>query len=274
MKLKSGIGFREGAVVLMLLFAVAVLFLSWRAYKQEAEILTVSQGREKKSTSAVVLEELESLLARPKSAAARYHIIAERNLFSPKRRAWAPPPAAPETKNEKPETPKPPPPTEDELIYFGSFITGETQYAIVGAPRIRSANDEYVVTVGDVIVDPKRKTRSYTILEITREMIVVKDHNNYTFMIGLLDHDRKGQVATKNSENVTISKTENPNTQNVLVSVGTKENENSSNKESQNAAKLPKDYDTLPDSKKEQLVEQGLLKKMKTPFGTVYKPAK
>lgn len=256
------------AAGLLVLAGVAVAF-SWQEFSQESQVSLSTPSPAEPKQAALIEKEVASRLARSKAVGARYRIIEEKNLFSEDREPWRkppPPPKKPEKKKPKPPPPPPPPPPPGTVIYYGSFVSEGERYAIVRFPKMPSgeyARKELVMKEGETAWEIKRPEggQYYTLVSVTRRYLEVRDNKGRQYRVGLFDHNRP-QVASTTPNKVSITTT------------AAKDKPAASTSSGGSASKAPDSSNALSKDDKEKLVEQGLMKKIITPFGPVYRPIK
>jgi hypothetical protein len=264
---------RAGLALFFLLLGLVVLFQARRTYLHYAKRPIKTVHREAKASAGTAVQatikELRSKLEKSKVGRNRYAVAAEKNLFSPYRRAWHPP---------TPEAPAPPKKVEEktapvrrDVILYGTYIAGSQKKAILRFARFRKGYRR--LAEGEEARDEGRKGGvSYTLLKVEARKVVLKDSRGREFEIGLYDNKRRrpAKTTTRAKPQITVEKAKAPVINS--ASAGTKGGSPGPGPKALSSQSLRK----LPPSKKEALVKQGVLRKISTPFGTVYraKPGK
>ncbi len=255
--------------------------LALGAYGQQAEqTFSPSPGNGDTETS-LVIEELKGQLEAPSLEAARYSIIAEQNLFSPDREAWAPPPPRPEPPQEE-EAPPPPPANRNDVALHGTYLSGGEKRAILSFRHFRSAPKSRILTEGQEARDEDGNARlSYTVKEIHEDRVELEDSRQQTFSVGLFDNKQASPRATQQKTTIEVEQgaIAGP-VASASASTGDGGSPSASPSSSQKGGQEGKDglstadVNRMDQEDKDRLVEEGKLRKINTPFGNVYKPVK
>jgi hypothetical protein len=197
----------------------------------------------------------------------QFAVIAEKNVFSPLRKAWAPPPPPP-AEPEAPvveETPVLEPPRREDVELRGTAMVGETRKAILGFKSFRPPQT-LLLAEGEVASEKEIKDGPrFTVVRIENESVRIKDAEGREFLVGLFDHRREAPAATVNQSTVELApqiapQSEAPPAEATILVGGASDNVTPS--------KLSSDQLR---QKNEQLVKEGKMKKIYTPFGPVYR---
>lgn len=201
----------------------------------------------------------------------QFAVIAEKNVFSPLRKAWAPPPPPqPPAEPDEPvveEKPEPEPSRRDDVELRGTAMVGETRKAILGFKSFRSPQ---TLLLGEGEVASEKDVKDgprFTVIRIESESVRIKDSEGREFIVGLFDHSREAPAATVNQSSVEVAPTaivqpagEPAGSSGVVVGGTTGA-----------VAESPESRAQLIQQKNEQLVKEGKMKKIDTPFGPVYR---
>lgn len=274
---------RAGLSLVFLALALLVLVFDRQTYKRHsaAEIVTVSK-RAVTSTGSTVqttIKDLSSKLVKPRVEVARYSVAADKNLFSPARKAWHAP-APPPVKADKGEAPKPPAPapTRRDVVLYGTYISGKTKKAMLHFKRFRKG--QMLVAEGAEAKDKdsgnpsNRKTPVYKVLKVEAKKVTLKDERGSEFTVMLYDNKKRRPVKTVNKANIKVDKSAPPQ-KSAKISIapagGTPAAVAGGSKKSGAPALSAKQIRKLSVEEKDAMVAKGSLKKHNTPFGPVYK---
>ena len=222
-------------------FSIALLFLASLALGAATIVTYVHEsGREMRdplqteveAQETVTAKELQALFQGAKVQGSRYAVISDRNLFSPEREAWEPPPPPPPSSQEKEEEEtKPVPPVNPNDVY------------LYGTSVQNNSTSLAILDFNRFLSPNKRR--------VVKEGEIVRDDgergNNFYYMIRKI-----------NPTKVII---EDPQKRAFDVDLfSSKKN-------------VGHDFavQTMNDPEKEKLVQQGVLEKLSTPFGPVYR---
>jgi len=274
---------RAGLAFLFLFLGLVILFFDRQTYRHyaEAEIKEVHKELPTKAGTAVqaTIKELRSKLEKTRIGAQRYDVAANKNLFSPERKAWRPP--APKPKPEPNQSKEAPPvvaPTRRDVVLYGTYIAGKQKKAILYFKRFRKGRLR--LAEGDEARDGDEKAASrpgspvYKVLKVEAKSVVLQDARGREFTIGLYDNKKRRPVKTANKPSIQVEK--------VAVSkpvVAAKPKVSNSGNIVNNAGKsgpklTARDIRKLSMEEKNTLVSKGVLKKIETPFGPIYKKAR
>jgi len=276
---------RAGLAFLFLFLALVVLFFDRYTYLHyagaEIKVVHKEVPAAARSTVQARIKELKSKLAKTKIGAGRYAVAADKNLFSPERKAWQPPqPKVPKTtdKNEKNASPEPPPVRRDVVLY-GTYIAGSTKKAMLYFKRFRKGHLR--LAEGEEARDAERGSRRpgpvYTVVRIDPRKVVLKDARGNEFEVSLYDNKKRRPARTM--------ATKQPN---IRVEKAALHHPTAASKTGRNHAKAQpvgrpgtsgraltaREIRKMSREDKEALVSQGVLQKLNTPFGPVYRRAK
>ncbi len=262
---------RAGLALLFLFLGLGVLVNARRTYLHYAErpieTLRLGSGAGAQTAVQATIKELKSKLEKSKVGAGRYAVAAEKNLFSPDRRAWQPPtPEAPAGKTEEVKEAKPAP-TRRDVILYGTYIAGGRKKAVLRFTRL--GRKSWRLAEGEEARDENRPNGLvYTLVKVEARKVTIKDSRNRQFEVGLYDNKRRRPIKTVAAAQpkITVEQAKAPMpTAAPAARAGT-----SPAARGISSAAIRK----LPAAKKDALVEQGVLKKFSTPFGPVYRRVK
>lgn len=200
----------------------------------------------------------------------QFAVITEKNVFSPFRKAWAPPPPPPPAEEAVAPTEEKPaeePPKRDDIELRGTAMVGAQRKAILGfktfrPPQTMLLGEGEVASEKEIQDGPK-----FTVVRIESESVRIKDGVGREFMVGLYDHRRQAPEATVNQSTVEVAPQAAPQpaaaapaTAGVVVGGG-----------SASTPATPEAKIQRIQERNEQLVKEGKMKKIDTPFGPVYR---
>lgn len=267
MKFSTSIRYYLLAIVLLLVAAILWADVARRVFKA-GEIKNPSiagtAGTEGNDTSAWNL-----FFERKVPTKDHFNVIADKNVFSASRKAWTPPQAQEEAKPETAAQNK----TEeivskrDDVELRGTAMVEQKRKAILHFKSFRSVKT-FRLGEGDVASEKDQKGGpSFTVLSIASDTVRMKDNAGKEFVVGLYDHKREGPATTVNQSKIVEAQAPSPPPQAPApapssVVVGTPTNANQEGISSKTDAQRQKN---------EQLVKEGKMKKIETPFGSVYR---
>jgi len=269
---------RPGAIAsfLFLLATAALAYASWQSYHHGVNQPLPTANGQQEDPAILLPEELRALFADVPPPVSQFSDVADKNLFSPDRKAWTPPPPAPKPKKEaKPEEPAPPPPPpgDPRVRLYGTTITPDTQTALLFFERFSSKQKHRIVQVGDTVSDDgDRGEKNYFILKkLEQDKATLEDPEGYEHVVGLFDHQRKSPPPAPKPD---------PESKPVPVNDATSApytGETPENGDPSEPAGEPiRHMEDIPESleEREQLVKEGRLLKFDTPFGDMYRPVR
>lgn len=255
----------------LLLVSLAVLAGDYVAYRKNAAV-ELKPGNGARSTAhksnGVIIKELDSLLRKPVRQNSRYQIIAEKNLFDNSRHPWTPPQIPKKDKaNEKAKVASP---VRKGVILYGTFVSKGKRVALLQFKYLRGAKKQKLVKEGEVVTDKKRtNTPRYKIVKVLPGSVVIRD-NTGEFTVDLYAGKVHRERTTRNRTSIgvaagkpresTVPLKPPPSPANREV-IGTRigSRQRHTNKVLQ---------------KRRELVKEGQMKKINTPFGSVYVPVR
>lgn len=252
---------------LILCLAALFFFFSYRTYATEAHTDLSKASQKEFKSEQVVIEELQSLFQARRSAPTRYEIIADKNLFSPDRKAWAPPPPPdPEVVEEKKVLP---PSSRKDVVLYGTYMSDSDRKAIIEFKNLRSQPSRLILGEGDVAEDPTGKLPfKFTVRAIQKDQVTIVDNKREeVFAVGLFEHERQKSRNQQAEASILVEEGSQPEQEQATV---TKTAPAAQSKSSFTR----KEVLEMDDAQKDNLVKQGKLKKVHTPFGPVYEPVK
>ena len=256
---------RYVVTLILIMISVGLIYWSWKTYDQEIEV-PINGTRQINSTKHLnEIKELSAILNKPRGARSGHDVIADKNLFSQEREEWVNP--VTEQQAEHPSKVK-----RTDVVLYGIYRSGGESIAILGLPRIAENNKKFLLTAGDKAdSQPGRPPFSYTLVSIEEEGVTVRDHNGAVFSVGLYDHQRSPSLPRaaippggSGVKVVTTKPSPNANKGGGVVRPDSGKTPNG----------ITKPVNAMSKAEKEAMVKQGKLKKVSTPFGTLYRPIK
>jgi hypothetical protein len=261
---------RAGLALVFLLLGLGVLFNARRTYLHYAEKPIEAVHREASASAGTAVQakikELRSKLEKDRVGASRYSVAAEKNLFSPSRRAWQPPAPKKAPAPAKAEKKPAPVTARRDVVLYGTYIAGGMRKAVLHFSRF--GHKMRRLAEGEEARDEKRPNQlSYTLLKVEPRQVVLKDSRGQEFTVGLYDNKRRRPLKTAAAAKpkITVEQAKAPPPAAGAAPAA---------KRSSGGKLTAKTLRKLSPAKKEALVQQGVLKKFSTPFGPVYKRAK
>jgi len=273
---------RAGLALFFLLLGLVVLFQARRTYLHYAKRPIEAVHREAKASAGTAVQatikELRSKLEKTQVGRNRYAVAADKNLFSPNRRAWQPPaPKVPEATDKNQDQPAAPAATRRDVILYGTYIAGGQRKAILQFSRLGRKLQR--LAEGEEARDEKRPNGlSYTLVKVEPRQVVLKDSRGQEFAVGLYDNKRRRPLKTVAAAKpkITVEQTRAPAAASPRAAASPPAGTSSpaASRASAKTGLSGRQIHKLPAAEKEALVKQGVLKKFSTPFGPVYRRAK
>jgi hypothetical protein len=196
--------YRYILTALLLAMSAGVLFAAYQLFQEEAR-RPLDESKQVASTDqALTRKDLDATVAQQPLQPARYSLIADKNLFSPKREPWAPPPSPPPPEPEKkPDAPEPEPKADvktvdnrkDVLLYGVATVDGR-QRAILRFLQYQRNNQTRIVTPGERVSDAEgSRAPDFLVEKLTQGGALIRDLDaDVRFVVNL--HDKSNQAAT------------------------------------------------------------------------------
>jgi hypothetical protein len=251
--------------LLLFLGAAALAGASVYEYRREAADLAPPAGADQEEVSGMLVQELRAMFAEVPPPISQFSAVAEKNLFSPDRTAWAPPPPPPKTEPDQEAEEPPPPPGSHRIRLYGTTISPSEKTALLYFERFSSKQKHRLVAEGETVSDDGEKARGgeFVLQSVKKDAAILTDKDGHEIVVGLYDHERTDPPPPpKPAADPKPSPTQPPG-QPVAA-------------ESQppSAGEPIRRMEDIPDSKeeREQLAKEGRLRRISTPFGPVYRP--
>lgn len=275
---------------LFLALGLGTLVLSWQTFSREAHLKPVQKVSPDEDQVQLSVRELESLFPDSQVKQKQFAVIASNNLFSQKRKEWAPPPPKPEKKKPEPEPepepekkePPPPDSDRDDVALYGTYLDENSSKAILFFKRFQQEPRTRLVQSGETVRDDaeKKDGLSYRIESIEQQEVTLKDDKGIAFTVGLYDHERSRQrrAAAKPKKSIVVSqnsKAESSTSSSLIGKSPAQDKSSASRRREQKMLKTVRKKSEilkLPQEEKDRLVQEGKLQKIDTPFGVIYEP--
>jgi hypothetical protein len=268
--MQAGFNLRYLVAVLFLAAAALVLALAYRTYRGAAALTVAAPNPRASEAGDAQLKEMEALL-REGAKEPRYQVIADRNLFSPERKAWQLPLEAREAASAAPVA-------RGDVVLYGTYLSDARRYAIIGFSLTAGKSKRYVLAEGEAPKDDQGRPLAYQVEAIGPDSIVLKDRSGTAYTVGLYVNKRSSPTQTVNTTPAQAPPPPTPAAQTAAPASTPAAEPTAGNQAAEKAAAetvpgLPSDYKSLPENEKERLVKEGKLRKINTPMGAVYRPA-
>ncbi len=190
----------SSSMILNLLFIVGTLALAWgtwNAYFDWKRTPLTADDDSMDAVSAMLPQELRMMLADASPATSEYGIVTEKNLFSPNRRAWAPPPQVAEDASQGENQAQALTPEALGIRLYGTTIGLGQKTALLYFERFVSKQKHRILGEGETARDEGERGESvYFILKgLEQDAVVLEDAQGREHPIGLYEHPRTEPVA-------------------------------------------------------------------------------
>ncbi|WP_045221780.1 hypothetical protein [Desulfonatronum thioautotrophicum] len=246
--------------VLLLSGSLILLFVGWNAYRHHAGAPAPDALTRMDDRSAALPEELRSMFADTPPSNSQYAAVTERNLFSPERRPWAPPP---DVSREAVASPPPPILENPRVRLYGTTITPVRRSALLYFESFSSQRKHRILEVGETARDEGDRGDSayFVLVRLDADSAVLEDPHGREHVIGLYEHPR---VPPPRPSSPGPARDATP----APVASSPAETEASMSLEP------IRRMEDIPESleEREQLAREGRLNRISTPFGPVFRP--
>jgi len=254
-------------ILLCLILSISFIFLvvSWNIYSHAKQINSDNESISSQKSPSIHLEEIKSLFSSLDKEPNKFEVIERKNLFSPQRAAWQPPPPQKEKPQKKEEVREPRLPDRSDVVLYGTYISNSTQKAILHFKRFSSSPRSRVVKAGQTVRDTgdSKKEILYKVTKITPQVVHLVDDDDRSFAVDIHDHEVKAKTRQQDTRNISISSSRQKSQTTVVGQAP--------QKKSDSATSRKKDIQRLSEEAKEKMGKEGKLKKINTPFGTIYR---
>jgi len=194
--------------LMFFLIGLVIFYLSFQMYQD-----TSHQSLEKVQTSKLSnkepdlrIRELKSLF--PKTLGnGKFEVIAENNLFSPKRQEWKPPQTeskqvSKQSREKRELERKKERVSHKGIRLYGTSITPSKKYALMYFQSFQSKRKYRMVQEENTVRDDGERGEwmFFRIKEINSTKVVLKDPQGGSFQVGLYDHKRKYSKKSQSSD--------------------------------------------------------------------------
>lgn len=194
----------------------------------------------------------------------QFAVVAEKNVFSPLRKMWSPPPPPP-PQAEAPAPEKPPVelPKREDIELRGTAVVGSQSKAML---RFKSFKSDQTQILAEGEIGKQKDTPGgpqFTVVKIETDSVLLKDAAGQQFRVGLYDHKREAPAVTKNEPTMAVAPVAPPAKAPAATSAVAGQTGSAAADAKANAEQSAQ--------KNEDLVKEGKMKKISTPFGPVYR---
>ncbi len=301
--MKKGIFYRiKGPQLFMSLIFVCLglimLVLSVRGYKEHSQKDIVALDSASISETRVTRDELRSMFEFTRGSGGDHELIVQKNLFTPDREAWQPPPPRDEEEKETVSASRLNP---GDFKLYGITLSGSEKKALVYCQNLPDRNKHRLVSEGETVEHEEREI--FTVASIDGDSVTL-ELGGESLRIGLYDHERRSvDVASQSGRSIVIGGKDE------TTKVASRDRQEAEEEDSQASSQradepeLPADTASgVPDDDRdmerrveepeddrdmerrveepeddrdmERRVEEGELRRIDTPFGTIYRPVR
>ena len=251
--------------VLVLSGSLILVLAAWCTYRDRAGMPLPGGDVRLDDRAAMLPQELRILLAEvPPPTFTQYGTVAEKNLFSPDRREWAPPPPA-ATEETMPEHALPAPQTQRVRLY-GTIISQDIETALLYFEQFSSPRKHRIMEVGETVWDESNdgNDASFVLVRLEKDLAVLEDQLGLEHVVRLYDHQRK---PVESVAHVLLDKLARHD-----AAVSPRPPSEASETDDENGP--IRRMEDIPKSleEREQLAREGRLLRINTPFGPVFRP--
>ncbi|WP_459939103.1 hypothetical protein [Desulfonatronum parangueonense] len=263
-----------------MLFA-AVLFLAIAFFVFQAENRRPVPGHFHGGSELppIMDQKVEQLLSRNGMVdMERYVPIVADNLFSPERRPWTPP----LTVGAPPPPPSTPPLRTSNIRLYGTQVSSQNRVGIFYFGDLSGNNKHRLLREGERVWDGEAGDGpSFEVVSIEKENAILVDTSGRSFEISLYDHHRvaarrDGELPPgQQGPTIISSPSARHKDQAGIVSPSTFQGDRSTSEGDSSAEPQDAPPPLIPiqnHEEMEQLVEEGKMRKIMTPFGPIYRP--
>lgn len=173
--------------MLFLGMGLILLALGVKGYKEYSQKEINSDVSNRSGPDVLLVHDIENLLSSSDFSLLDVQVIADKNLFSPAREAWAPPPPSP------PEEPKPTQRSsvnQRDFRLYGITQSGDEKTALIYYQQLPEKNKHRLVNDGEVVYDNQSGNELYKVENI-RDDTVVLEAGGDIFTVSLFSHERQ-----------------------------------------------------------------------------------
>lgn len=252
--------------IFTLVMFLAIMSVSWASictYRSEARRSLPTPANQAREISDMLAEELQALHSDVPPPISQYQAVTEQNLFSPDRKAWEPPQAAPEPEPEQAVDAPPPPVSGPQRIrLYGTTIGPERRTALLFFQHFASRQKHRLVEEGETVHDDGDGARdiSYILKSLESERAVLEDNRGQKIVVGLYDHER----AAIRDEGVQAPQ---PDTAQPAPPAQKPDDSPPVADPIRRMEDIPRELE-----ERERLAKEGRLRRISTPFGPVFRP--
>jgi len=190
--------------LLFLGLGLVMLALSFRGYKEHSQQEILVSDSAATSVSQLSIQDLQAMFdLSPLSTAAEHEIIARKNLFSPDRQAWRPPPSREDAGEERAAAQTR---TADPGAFRLYGITASTneKIALIYYEHLSNNNKHRLVREGDVVYSDRHGGIAYRVISIGQDKVTLEADSD-SFEISLYGHERRNlDTSARDSASIVI----------------------------------------------------------------------
>ncbi len=186
---------------------LVMLAVSVRGYKEYSQRDIRALEHQGRSANQVSIQDLRAMFEYHGSSGADYRIISQKNLFSPDRQAWEPPPDKGEAKETVARGPKV---DSGSFRLYGVTTTQNKKMALIYCQMLAGGNKHRLAGEGEKIHDPDDGSVIYEVLHIDQESVTLQSGSEI-FEVSLYGHDRQiAETAGQNGLSIVVGGTTEP----------------------------------------------------------------
>jgi hypothetical protein len=176
---------------------VIVLALGVKEYKEYSQREIRNSETSARQEPNLSPEELQAMFGTSGDPAGdEFEVVAEKNLFSPDREAWEPPPPRDDQVEDKPVRTQRINPKEFKL--YGVTFAGDEKTALIYYQRLPESSRNRLVSEGETIYQERNGgDAAFKVVSIEAESVTLEASGD-SFEVGLFSHER--QVVQKNNQ--------------------------------------------------------------------------
>lgn len=287
---------RHLAITFMLIPGLLLLVAAYFVFRSETRQPMLSQDHAALETPPILDEHVQqALLRRLAIDVETYAPIVEDNLFSSERQAWSPPLAEDPAPSPQPSAPLP---RTSNIRLYGTQVAAQEKIGLFFFGDFAGNNKHRILREGEHVWDGDENGggQSFQVVRVEPDMAVLLDPAGRSFEIGLYDHRRSasrgGGASVQQGPQIIMSTPARPREPDADAPSSSPDSsegndrgqsgdgpaeghegmaQDPSSQETDQGAPPPlipiQNHDEM-----EQLVEEGKMRKIMTPFGPIYRP--
>ncbi|MFN2343848.1 MAG: hypothetical protein ABR542_10850, partial [Desulfonatronovibrio sp.] len=177
-------------LMIFVVLGLMMLALSVRGYKEYSQQKIGSPETRGEGGSELTMEELRSMLDVSRDIpAGDIDVVARKNLFSPERTAWEPPPAKEDSEDQAP--PRRHRINTSEFRLYGITSDGKQKRALIYYQRLPEKSRNRLVVEGEAVYQERHGGDEVFRLVSIDDKSVTLEASGENFEVGLFSHDRQ-----------------------------------------------------------------------------------